>query len=90
MQDKKRHIKEQRATLEEAEAAAAEVAKRTGVFGDRASADARADVIGKRVAGSLNEFQEGVEALEYSLQDLAWVILQSRRADKSEQKKPIE
>ena len=40
MQDKKWHIKEQLATLEKAEAAAAEVAIRAGVFGDKARANA--------------------------------------------------
>ena len=90
VQDKKRHIKEQLATLEKAEAAAAEFSIRTGVFGNKASADARADFIAKQVAESLDELQEEVRALENSLQDLALVIVQRQTAEESKQKEPLE
>ena len=76
MQSRKGHIKEQLAMLEETAAAAVEVAIRSGVFGDKASAKAQVDVNGEQMAGSLSELQEEVEVFEGSLQDLVWVMLQ--------------
>ena len=69
--------------LEETAAAAVEVAIRSGVFGDKASAKAQVDVNGEQMAGSLSELQEEVEVFEGSLQDLVWVMLQvkTRRED---------
>ena len=62
--------------LEEAEAVAVKVVIRTKVFGNKASANPQADVIGEQMAGSLGELQEEVKVMEDSLQDLAWVMLQ--------------
>ena len=69
--------------LEEAEAVAVKVVIRTKVFGNKASANPQADVIGEQMAGSLGELQEEVKVMEDSLQDLAWVMLhvKTRRED---------
>ena len=64
MYDKKNCFKVKLATLEEAEVAAAEVAIRTGLFSNKASLESQADLNGEWGAGSLEELQEEVKALD--------------------------